>query len=168
MPKYYNFRKILDVYQDQHDHGCVGIAKSVRPPRRCLNRISDDDVTTAVRLLDEMDRCKSLSSSAKSLEQLASLLLCKGVHNKASRPHLSQVAEVSSTWRVKVRNYGLIVKRERDNLRSEKALLDMKVMAEEMMAKLAEDKADNVFASRSLLLWVIDKRLRSNLSSRKS
>ena len=156
MPKYYNFRQILDVYQDPGDILCVGIAKSVRPPRRCKNRIASQDIWTAERLLDEMDRCKSLSASAKSLENLASLLLCKGVHNNSSRPHLSQADEVSAKWRARVRSYGLIIKKERENARTEKALSDLKVMAKEMMAKLEENKPDEVSTSIPIIVLVID------------
>jgi hypothetical protein len=160
MQKYWNFRQILEVYEDPYDVSCVGTAKTVWPPRRCENSIAVYDRVEAGRLLDEMDRHKRLSSSTKSLQELAALLLCKGVHNHLSRPHLSQVVEMSNKWRERVRSYDSMIKKEQEDaaFKTEKALSILKVRAEEIMAKLEEDNLDNVRFSNRLSLPVTDFR----------
>lgn len=92
----WDFRSILDVNPDD-DRLCVGIAKSAG--RRCKNPINIGDRGTAGRLLDEMGRSSKFLSSIEYLERLAGLMLCKGVHNSSSRPHLSQVEEVYMQWK---------------------------------------------------------------------
>jgi hypothetical protein len=66
--------------------------------RRCKNRINKNDRNTASRLLNQMNETKQFRSSIDDLEQLASLMLCKEVHNCKTQPHLSQVDEVCTRW----------------------------------------------------------------------
>ena len=96
MASYYDFRTVLGINPDT-DRACVG-KKSRKHCDRCKNIIKVVDRNIASRLLNQMDRTKNFSSALDELEELASLMLCKGQHNCISKPHLSQVEEVRQLW----------------------------------------------------------------------
>lgn len=100
------------------------------------------DRGTAGRLLDQMDRSKSLKSSIDHLETLAELLLCKHKHNNhKSFAYLSQVDRVSARWVVIVEEEYRIVKRRTEKEKAFKAKLELQRVAEsakQMKAELEE------------------------------
>ena len=96
MSSSWNLRRILDVNPEQ-ERNCVGFAPS--KGRRCKNPINMYDLPAASRVLNQMDRSEDLLDAIDDLEELASLLLCKGVHNNLSRPQYSQVNKVYNRWR---------------------------------------------------------------------
>jgi hypothetical protein len=148
MPASWDLRRILNVNPEQESN-CVGFAPS--KGRRCRNRINRFDLPAAGRLINEMDRSVHLTDAITDLEELASLLLCKGVHNNLSRPQYSQVREVYKKWKGLVKEECLRLKeleekdadrRRHRQLRDE--LAKMKSIATEVRNELEEEQLDMV------------------------
>ena len=140
MAAYWDFRKILDVDPDG-DRTCVGIAKTYG--RRCKNPISVPDRNTASRLLSQMDRSKSYTRAEEDIQKLAALMLCKGVHNCQSRPHLSQVNEVYRDWLSLAEEEYVHVQKQRDRaarLRTQRELAQLRDSARDEVERNAEER----------------------------
>jgi len=80
-----------------------------------------------------MNKTKHFRSLIDDLEQLASLMLCKGVHNSKTQPHLSQVDEICTRWTEKIEEYSHIQK-----MRKKLALLKAKKDFLRMQEKAAQ------------------------------
>jgi hypothetical protein len=97
-----------------------------------------------------MDRAEYLTDAIDDLRELASLLLCKGVHNNLSRPGDSQVDKVYNKWKELVEEEGLRLQeheerdaeRRRRRLRNE--LVEIRSIATEVRASLEEEQLDTV------------------------
>lgn len=144
MPYLWNLRKILHV-DPENDRTCVGTtAKGLG----CKNPINMADRATAGRLLDQMDRSKSLKSSIDYLETLAELLLCKHRHNNhKSFAHLSQVDRVSARWIMIVEEEYRVVKMKKEKEKAFKAkqeLLRMAESAKQMKSELEDERVGRV------------------------
>ncbi|KAF8864824.1 hypothetical protein BDZ45DRAFT_684805 [Acephala macrosclerotiorum] len=144
MPYYWDFRTILDV-DPETDRTCVG---TTAQGLGCRNPINIADRGTAGRLLDQMDRSKSLKSSIDHLETLAELLLCKHRHNNhKSFAYLSQVDEVSARWIIIVEEEYRIVKKKQEKEKALKAKKELQRVAEsakQMKAELEEESLNKV------------------------
>jgi hypothetical protein len=118
---------------------------------RCKNPINRFDLPAASRVLNQMDRAEHLSDAIDDLRELASLLLCKGVHNNLSRPEHSQVNKVYNKWKGLVTEEALKLeeqggrdaeRRRRMRLRNE--LAEIRSIATEVRAGLEEEHLDTV------------------------
>ncbi|PYH77385.1 hypothetical protein BO82DRAFT_435920 [Aspergillus uvarum CBS 121591] len=91
--------EILDLYPDE-ERWCAGYAPS--KGRRCHNPISGANRVSAVRLLDEgSGRMRQGEDIDDLLVDLASLVLCRHVHQKDQR---SQVPALVKKWQDRIRS----------------------------------------------------------------
>ncbi len=142
MPANWDFRRILRVHPEE-ERNCVGYAQS--RGRRCLNPINKFDRPTASRMLDQMDRSAHLFDVIDDLEELASLLLCKGVHRK------SQVPDVYNKWKGLVEQEFLKVNEQekkkeetRRHLNLSDELASITSVASQVRSELEEEELDTV------------------------
>jgi len=148
MSAYWNFRQILDVYPDSSSFTCVGVTKA---GARCgQSFLRSSDLSEAARILNTLDRQKSLKSSFDYLEELAYLTLCPCWHQKPDR---SQVGQVSQRWEARIAQYGVLLRKQAENaaiLKSKRALAKVKGKAEELAQELKEEKKDIVRSAAAI------------------
>lgn len=143
----WSFRTILNVYPESDSFTCV----STRPdnPEKCHNRrplLSEMDLAKAGEVLDTMDRCESLKSSYRYLDELARLTLCI-IHSEGD----GQIERVSTVWQDKIEQHMRLEIDIPVRPKTRRSVGRRRTSSITVMTVLKEEKAEQVCPRRDML-----------------
>lgn len=136
MPKYWDFRTILDIHPEWDDR-CVAI--NVRSEKRCgiCGKAGKRNLSQAGQLLNTMDRTKSLSECREYMDSLAYLTMCGNPHRNMEAVR----ADRCRRWDKQILAYVALDERKKAHERKSKEPLETRNAEEAIVAELGHEES---------------------------